>query len=484
MKILFVASEVSPFVKTGGLADATGELARELKSLGHDVRIFMPGYQAVQKAGVPLRKARKSVEVPIGTALSKGFLRQTYLDDVPVYLLENKEYFDRDYLYGTPEGDYPDNHRRFAFFCRGILEVLKKMDFRPDVFHCHDWQSAMVPIVLRYEHHNDAFFAKTATLFTIHNLAYQGVFPRENLEEMGLNKTCYRVERLEFHGQVNLLKGAVLTADLVNTVSETYCREIQTPEYACGLEGVLAARRNDLSGIQNGLDYTIWNPAHDRGVFKNYSFDTINFKSANKKGLQKLLGLEINPNVPVIAMVSRLAEQKGFDLVEKLLPKFAAADLQLVILGTGDGNYLQRFSSFAKLGSSNVSFNLGFNPTLAPNIYAGADMFLMPSRFEPCGLSQMIALKYGTVPVARKTGGISDTVFDERDGAKQPNGFTFDDYTPEALWEALERALAVYQNKAKWRKLQKNGMTADFSWTTAARKYESLYRQALDKKRG
>jgi starch synthase len=483
MKILFIASEVAPFAKTGGLADATSELAKELKRLGHDVRIFIPGYLTVQKMGVPLRKARKSVEVPIGAAVSKGFLRQTYLDDVPVYMLENKEYFDRDYLYGTPEGDYPDNHRRFAFFCRGILEVLKKMDFRPDVFHCHDWQAALIPIVLRYEHHNDAFFAKTATLFTIHNLAHQGVFPQETLEEMGLNKTCYRVERLEFHGQVNLLKGAILTADLLNTVSEKYCQEIQTPENGCGLDGVLATRSTDLCGIQNGLDYQVWNPANDRGLFKNYSLDSINFKAANKKGLQKLLGLEINPNVPVIGMVSRLAEQKGFDLVEKLLPKFAGAELQLVILGMGDGNYLQRFSSFAKLGSSNISFNLGFNPTLAPNIYAGADMFLMPSRFEPCGLAQMIALRYGTVPVVRKTGGLADTIFDERNGVKQPNGFSFDDYTPEALWDALERAIAAYQNKTKWRKLIKNGMTADFSWTATARKYELLYRRAIDKRR-
>ena len=484
MKILFVASELAPFAKTGGLGDAVSELAKELKRLGHDVRVFIPGYAAVQKMGIPLRKARKSVEVPIGAAISKGFLRQMYLDDVPVYLQENKEYFDREYLYGTQDGDYQDNHRRFAFFCRGILEVLKKMDFRPDVFHCHDWQSAMLPIVLRYEHHNDAFFAKTASIYTIHNLAFQGVFPVDALEEMGLNKTCYRAERLEFHGQLNLMKGAILTADLVSTVSEQYCREIQTPENGCGLDGVLLSRKEDLSGILNGLDGQIWNPEKDRGLFKNYSYETLNLKAANKKGLQKLLGLEINPTVPIIGMVSRLTEQKGFDLVEKLLPKFAAGELQLVILGTGDGNYLQRFSSFAKLGSNNISFSLGFNPTLAPNIYAGADIFLMPSRFEPCGLSQMIAMRYGTVPVVRKTGGLADTVFDERDGTKQPNGVTFDDYTPEALWAALERTLELYRNKAAWKKLIKKGMTADFSWTSSARKYEQLYRKALDRKVG
>ena len=484
MRILFVAPEVAPFAKTGGLADVTGSLAKELKLLGHDVRIIMPCYGDVRKQGIPLRKARKSVEVPIGGTVRKGFLRQAYLGDVPVYLLESKEYFEREGHYGTPEGDFPDNHQRFAFFCRGVLELLKKIDFRPDLLHCHDWQTALIPIILRYEHHNDAFFAGTSTLFTIHNLAYQGIFPRPALEEMGLNKTCYRVERLEFYGQVNLMKGALLTADLLNTVTPTYCAEIQTPEYGCGLDGVLASRKSDLCGILNGLDYSIWDPAHDRGIFKNYTADTLSGKAINKKGLQKLLGLPVDPQVPVIGMVSRLVEHKGFDLVEKILPKLAGMPLQLVILGTGDGNYLQRFASHAKLGSGNFSFNLGFNPALAPNIYAGADIFLMPSRFEPCGLGQMIALRYGALPVVRKTGGLVDTVRDERDDPRHPNGFSFDEYTPEALLEAIERALAAYGDRPRWRKLVRTGMGCDYSWSTSARQYEELYRRCLEKKRG
>ncbi len=484
MRILFVASEVAPFAKTGGLADMTASLAKELKHLGHDVRIIIPSYGAIRKLGIPLRKARKSVEVPIGDVVRKGFLRQAYLDDVPVYFLESKEFFDREGIYGTPEGDYPDNHRRFSFFCRGVLELLKKIDFRPDLLHCHDWQSALIPIILRYEHHNDAFFANTSTLFTIHNLAYQGIFPRTALEEMGLNKTCYRMERLEYFGQLNLMKGAILTADLLNTVSPAYCGEIQTPEYGCGLDGLLVSRENDLTGILNGLDYSVWSPAHDRGIFKNYTVETLAGKTANKKGLQKLLGLPVDPGLPVIGMVSRLVEQKGFDLVAKILPKLAGLPLQLVILGTGDSEYMQRFSSFAKLGSGNFSFNLGFNPALAPNIYAGSDIFLMPSRFEPCGLGQMIALRYGTVPVVRKTGGLADTVRDERDDSRHPNGFTFDDYTPEALLDAIERAVAAYGNKAKWRKLIRTGMASDYSWTTSARQYEELYRHCAEKQRG
>jgi starch synthase len=483
MKILMITSEVAPFAQTGGMADVTASLAKALKRLGHDVRLFMPNYRCIQKLGVPLRKARKSVEVPIGAMVSKGFLRQANLDDVPVYLLESREYFDRDELYGTVDGDYPDNHRRFAFFCRGILEVLKKLDFRPDLLHCHDWQAALVPIILRYEHHSDAFFAGTSTLFTIHNLAYQGVFPRTALEEMGLNKTCYRIERLEYYGQLNLMKGAILTSDLLNTVSESYCREIKTPEAGCGLDGVLSIRSGQLSGILNGLDTEEWDPATDQRIFKTYSADSLAAKSANKKGLQKQLGLEARPDVPLIGIVSRLVEQKGFDLLEQLLPRLAAEELQLVILGSGDSGYVQRFASLA--GSSrNVSFNPGFDPALAPKIYAGADLFLMPSRFEPCGLSQMIALRYGTVPVVRRTGGLADTVFEERAGVRQPNGFTFDDYTPEALWDALRRARLAYGNKARWRKLMRSGMAGDFSWLHSARQYEELYRRCLDKKRG
>ncbi|HEY5974552.1 MAG TPA: glycogen synthase GlgA [Geobacteraceae bacterium] len=483
MKILMISSEVAPFAQTGGMADVTASLAKALKRLGHDVRLFMPSYRCVQKLGVPLRKARKSVEVPIGEMVSKGYLRQAYLDDVPVYLLESKEYFDRDDLYGTSDGDYPDNHRRFAFFCRGILEVLKKLDFRPDLLHCHDWQTALVPIILRYEHHSDAFFANTATLFTIHNLAYQGVFPRTALEEMGLNKTCYRIERLEFFGQLNLMKGAILTSDLLNTVSESYCREIQTPEAGCGLDGVLSIRSGQLSGILNGLDTEEWDPASDQRIFKQFSPDSLAAKAINKKGLQKLLGLEVNPDVPLIGIVSRLVEQKGLNLLEQLLPRLAGEELQLVILGSGDSGISQRLSSFAKQ-SRNFSFNLGFNPELAPKIYAGADMFLMPSHFEPCGISQMIALRYGAVPVVRRTGGLGDTVTEERVGNRQPNGFTFDDYTPEALWEVIRRALEAYRNKAKWRKLMRSGMVCDFSWLHSARRYEELYRRCLEKKRG
>jgi starch synthase len=482
MKILFVASEVTPLAKTGGLADVAAALPKNLKKLGHDVRIMLPFYREVEKGGYGITKGRKSVEVAIGGETKRGLLRHTSLDDIPVYLLENREYFSRDCLYGTAAGDYPDNHRRFAFFCRGVLDLLKKLDFRPDVIHCHDWQTALIPLLLRHEKGADLFFSNTGVIFTIHNLAYQGQFPRETLAEMGLDASYFSVDCLEFYGKVNLMKGGILSADLITTVSETYCREIQTAEMGCGLDGVLGVRSADLFGVLNGLDYDHWNPATDRGIVKNYTATALAGKALNKKALQQQLGLETAQDVPLVGMVSRLSAQKGFDLVAETMEKFVGSRLQLVILGTGDEKYLRLLRDKKTLAAGNISLNIGFHAELAPKIYAGSDIFLMPSHYEPCGLGQMIALRYGAVPVVRRTGGLADTVFDQRDGAKEPNGFFFADYTPEAMWEALSRALKVYGDKAVWRKLMKRGMGCDYSWDASARKYEELYRRALAKK--
>ncbi len=481
MKILFVASEVSPLAKTGGLADVTGSLPKILKEMEHDIRIIMPFYKTVETAGFTIRKGRKGVEFPMGGAIQKGLLRQTSLGDIPVYLVENKEYFQRDFLYGSPSGDYPDNHRRFAFFCRAVLQLLKRMDFRPDIIHCHDWQTALIPIIMKYEHKEDPFFMRTAVIYTIHNLAYQGIFPKESLPEMGLDLSCFTVDRLEYYGNVNLMKGGILTADIINTVSETYCREIQTQEMGCGMDGLLRQRSHDLYGILNGIDYSLWNPETDREIFKNFTVSTLSGKAANKKKLQKLLGLDQVKDVPVLAMVTRLSAQKGLDLLEPLLPKFQAEKLQLVILGTGDEKYMQLLTDYKTTAPGNISINLEFRPHLAHQIYAGSDMFLMPSHYEPCGLGQLIALRYGTVPIVRKTGGLADTVFDARENYKEPNGFTFDDYTPEAFWEAITRALESYGERKKWEKIMRNGMNADFSWESSAKKYDELYRKGLKK---
>jgi starch synthase len=483
MKILFVASEVAPFAKTGGLADVAGALPRVLRKKGHDVRIIMPLYRCVTEDGFTIKKARKGVEVLINGTPERGMLRQTALDDIPVYLLEKKEYFHRPYLYGTPAGDYPDNSKRFGFFAHGVVDLLKRLDFRPDIIHCNDWQTALIPALIKYEHHEDPFFMKTGLVYTIHNLAYQGLFDREALPDLGLDPSYFTVDRIEYYNKVNLMKGGILTSDIVNTVSPTYCREIQTEEMGCGLDGVLRQRSQDLYGILNGIDYQDWNPVNDPNLFKNYTATALSGKAANKKGLQKALGLDIAPDVPLLAMVTRLSAQKGMDLLEKLLPKFAAERLQLVILGTGDEKYLKMLSNFQKKGARNVSINFAFDPALSRRIYAGSDMFLMPSHYEPCGLGQLIAFRYGSVPVVRKTGGLADTVFDSRDGVRDPNGFSFDDYTPKAFWAAVVRALEAYANRKTWDRMVRICMNLDYSWEHAAAEYESLYEKALNKVR-
>jgi starch synthase len=484
MKILFVASEVAPFAKTGGLADVTGSLPHELKRQGHDVRVIMPFYKTVTKGDFLIRKNRKSVEVTLGGSLYKGLLRHTLSVNIPVYLLENKEFFHRDYLYGTPAGDYADNHMRFAFFCRGVLELLKRMDYRPDVIHCHDWQTALIPILLKYEFAGDPFFADMATIFTIHNLAYQGLFPVATLDDMGLDRSCFDIERLEFFGNVNLMKGGILTADLVNTVSETYCEEILTEEQGCGLNGVLLSRLDALCGILNGIDYSLWDPATDHQISRNYTASALSGKAADKKALQKLFGLKPDADIPLVGMVSRMIAQKGFDLIEPLLPDFAAEKLQLVVIGSGDAKYVKIFKDIHARGAGNIALHDGFDPALARAVYAGSDIFLMPSHFEPCGLGQLIALRYGSVPLVRKTGGLRDTIVDEFDNGKEPNGFSFVEYTSAALWEELMHALQVYRDKDRWKKIVRRGMSSDFSWAQSAVKYEALYRRGIAKKRG
>jgi starch synthase len=339
-------------------------------------------------------------------------------------------------------------------------------------------------VILRYELNKDPFFAATATLLTIHNLAFQGIIPFAALGETGLDASCFTIDRLEYYGQVNLLKGAIISADLVNTVSGTYCREILTPEFGCGLEGVLAGRGDDLSGILNGIDQHEWNPATDRQISKTYSLQALAGRAANKRSLQRKLSLETSAGVPLIGMVTRMTEQKGLDLVVELLPHIANSGLQLALLGSGEPQYEQLLAPYRPGSHPTISYFQGFSPDLAAMIYAGTDIFLVPSRFEPCGLTQMIALRYGSVPVVRRVGGLADTVFDVQAGRRLPNGFTFTEYSVAALWEALSRATAAYADKAYWRKLQKVGMAGDYSWRGSARSYEELYRHGLARKGG
>jgi starch synthase len=483
MKILFVASEVAPFAKTGGLADVTGSLPKVLKRMGHDVRIILPFYATVAEARFPVSGVTERISVPFPDREETGLLHQTFLDEIPVYLLGHKDYFEREYLYGTPAGDYPDNPRRFAFFCRSVLALLKLWDFSPDLLHCHDWQTALIPLLLKYELHRDPLYQGTAVLYTIHNLAYQGLFPPESLVDMGLDRSYLTLDRLEFYGKVNLMKGAIQAADLVNTVSETYCREIQTPEQGCGMEGVLKMRGADLSGILNGLDYDEWDPASDREIFVPFDAGHPEGKAENKTELQDLLGLDRRSDIPLCGMVSRLSAQKGFDLVSELVPVLTAFRMQLVVLGDGEEKFVRLLTGAAGSRKGNLSFSFGFDSTLARRIYAGSDIFLMPSHYEPCGLGQLIALRYGAVPVVRKTGGLADTVLDPSDSS-EATGFSFREYGVPQFESAIARAIAAWQDRETWRGIMRRGMELDFSWDNSARLYEELYRRGIRKKRG
>lgn len=480
MKILFVASEVTPFAKTGGLADVIGSLPAALRQRGHDVRIIIPLYRAVKAVTGRVRRTRRSCDILLDGATRRAHLRIGDLEGAPVYFIEQDELFDREYCYGPPHSDYPDNPRRFAFFCRAALDLVKRLDFRPDIIHCHDWQTALIPLLLRHDLKDDPFYATAATIFTIHNLAYQGLFPVESLRDMGLDQALFTVSQLEFYGKVSLLKGGIVNADVITTVSPTYCREILTPEQGCGLDGVLAQRRSDLYGMVNGLDITTWDPETDGNLATTYSATALAGKKLVKRALRKELDLE-HGDGPLLGMVSRVVSQKGFDLIIELLPRFEAADVDLVILGSGDESYLRTLIDAAKRCRCIKICTGSFNDPLAHRIYAGSDIFLMPSRSEPCGLSQLIALRYGAVPVVRRTGGLADTVTDvsQRDGT----GFVFDEFSASALWEAIQRALAMYAVPEQWKKLVRRGMRKDVSWDTSAQRYEELYHAAMARRR-
>lgn len=453
LKVLFASSEVVPFTKTGGLADVSGSLPIALAAQGADVRVITPKYRTAKVGG------------------DSG----TIGDGVRVWFVENEDYFDRKELYGDRYGDYSDNLDRFSFFCRQALERCIKEGFAPDLIHCNDWQTALIPVYLNTIYKYDKFFERTKTLFTVHNIASQGLFAKEEFPKMGLDWALFHIHYFEFYGQINVMKAGIVYSDAVSTVSPTFAEEILTKEYGCGLEGVFKTREDVLYGILNGIDYNVWNPAADKKLLKNYSADTIDDKYINKEALQKELGLKVDYKIPMIGMVSRLADQKGMDLVARVLGDILNKKVQLVILGVGEQRYHVLLEKMAKAHPKNASMNLAFDHALADRIYAGCDMLLMPSRYEPCGLSQMIGFKYGTVPVARRTGGLKDSVFEFDANTKVGTGFTFSDYKPEAFFGAIRKALTAYQNRDVWRALVKKDMALDFSWKASAKEYMKLY---------
>lgn len=459
LKVLFAASEAAPFAKTGGLADVAGSLPIALAEMDIDVRLIIPKYGRIKVDGP---------ETVIGK-------------DVKVYFVENEEYFDRKELYGDKFGDYHDNLERFAFFSKEALERCKRENFQPDIIHCNDWQTALIPVYLNTLYKYDPFFAKTKVLYTVHNLAYQGLFNKDEFPKTGLDWGLFTIEYFEFYDKVNLMKAGLIYADAISTVSPAYAKEILTKEFGCGLEGVLKNRESVLSGILNGIDYNLWNPAADKRIAKNYSIETIGDKYINKEKLQKELALKIDRDIPMIGMISRLADQKGLDLLSKIIEELLSMKLQFVLLGTGDNKYHILFEKMAKIHNKNTSINLRFDAGLAQKIYAASDIFLMPSKYEPCGLGQMISLRYGTVPVVRETGGLKDSVKEFNQKTKEGNGFTFSEHRADHLFAALKRALNLYKNKAVWAALVKKVMSLDFSWEASAKEYVKLYQKIIGK---
>jgi len=477
LRILLISSEVEPFAKTGGLADVAGALPQALATLGHDVRVLMPKYRGVERHGT-LRTAVPRVRVPVGDRTTEGALLEGRLGRaVPVYFLAHDHYYDRPALYGTGQGDYLDNCERFIFFCRGALEALRALGWTPHVIHANDWQSGLVPVYLETLYKDDPALGEVGTLFTIHNLAYQGVFWHFDMPLTGLGWDLFTPAGLEFYGKLNFLKGGLVFADVLNTVSKAYAQEIQTAEFGCGLEGVLQYRRADLHGVVNGIDVAAWDPATDRDLTKPYSAEDLAGKAACKQALAQELGIEAD-GAPIIGIVSRLAAQKGLDLVLEALPELVEAGFELVLLGAGEPGLETAFGQAARASRGRIAIRTGFDNALARRIYAGADMFLMPSRYEPCGLGQMISMRYGTIPIVRRTGGLADTVVEARPARRTGTGFGFAEPTARALLEAATRALAAYREPALWRQLQRNAMAQDFSWPASAREYVALYRKA------
>ncbi len=484
MKITFAASEMVPFAKTGGLADVIGSLTAELHALGLEVSVFIPRYKTIDVQKLSLKTAVESLEIPVGTEKEKGkILSYVLANGVKVYFVDHRSYYQREQLYGDSQGDYPDNDRRFIFFQRAVLEGLKAMGHKPDVIHCHDWQTGLIPVYLKTLYAKDSFFQKVKTVFTIHNLAYQGNFPPDSLPATGLTWEQFRMERLEFYGKMSFLKGGLLDADQITTVSERYAQEIQSKEFGCGLEGILSKRSQALHGILNGIDIEEWNPEKDENIVSKFSVRHIEKKFPNKAFLQKENHLRAEPRTPLISIVTRLVDQKGMDILLPALEAILEMNAQFVLLGTGEERYHHIFREFAKKNKGRVGVHILFDTAMARHIYADSDIMLMPSYYEPCGLGQMIALRYGTIPVVRQTGGLADTItdFDSRMG--QGNGFVFEPYRPQALLETVQKAVEAYRNEKKWMELMHHAMSCDFSWTVSAKKYARLYETITNKRK-
>ena len=483
MHILFATPEAAPFAKTGGLADVSGALPRHLHDLGHNVAVIMPYFKMVRDSGASVQPTGDEFSVPVGQVPRKATLLRSHLpgSDTPVFFIQHDPYFDRDGLYTEQGLDFKDNCERFVFFSRAILEAAKRIFDTLDVVHCNDWQTALAPVYMKTLYADDPLIGKAASVLSIHNLAYQGLFWHWDMRLTGLDWSLFNWKQLEYFGKLNVLKGGIAFADSISTVSKRYAQEIQTSEFGVGLDPVIRTRAADLYGILNGIDYGVWNPETDKLLPAHYSPSDLAGKAACKAELQKRCGLPQRPDVPLMGAVSRLDKQKGFDLLADIIDDLMQEDVQFVLLGTGDPKYHAIFETIKLDYPQKAGINLAFNNALAHLIEAGSDMFLMPSRYEPCGLNQMYSLKYGSVPVVRATGGLADTITDYSEQTRETaNGFSFEEYTPRALLNTIKHALAVYRTP-EWRKLMLRGMQQDWSWTRSAAEYIEMYKKTIAK---
>ncbi len=490
LSIMYVASEVVPFAKTGGLADVAGAMPQIVRELGHDIRIMMPKYASVSERIFKIHDIKRLTDIPIkvGDETHLGSIKSSFITNlkskVQVYFLHNSEYFDRPGLYTDPKTlkDYPDNDDRFIFFARSVVQTLNRLGWIPDILHINDWQSGLIAAYARTIFRDEPQFKKIKIVFTVHNAAYQGIFDKSSFYKTGLPEEFFSPDYLEFNGKLNCLKAGLMFSDAITTVSPTYAKEIQSsPEYGCGLESLFYKLRRKTKAILNGADYSVWNPETDELIAATYSTEDLAPKLENKKELAEYFKLKFDPKTPIIGMVSRLVDQKGLDLLVKALKRILAMKCQLVILGTGEEKYHRLLKEAAKANKKQMGLELAFDEKLAHLIEAGSDMFLMPSKYEPCGLNQFYSLRYGTLPIVRKTGGLADTVVDLNEQPNSGTGFVFETYDARELVATVKRALAAFKDEKCWQRAMIRAMNKDFSWNKSAAQYIDLYRKLMKK---
>ncbi|MCP4726311.1 MAG: glycogen synthase GlgA [bacterium] len=490
LKILFLSSEVAPFAKTGGLADVSSSLPKALRELGHEVRIMMPKYKVVNERKFVLREVIRLKDIPIamGDDEIKINVKSAFTIDpikIQTYFIDHRPYFHRDGLYVDAKSgkEYPDNAERFTLFAKGVLETLKILSWQPNVIHCNDWQASLVPFLLKTQYKDDPFFNKISSVLTIHNVEFQGNFPAAAYKNTNIDDSLFfSGSDLEFYEKFSFLKTGIYYSDHVTTVSEQYALELQeSEEYGMGFEGIFKDVKKKFNGIVNGIDYSVWDPETDEKIPVNYTYGKVNLKKENKIELLKKFNLAYTEGVPVLGIVSRLTDQKGFDLLEEIAEDLFALDLQMVVIGMGEKKYHKMFDSLKKKYKGKLGVKFTFDEDLSHLVEAGADIFLMPSRFEPCGLNQLFSLRYGTVPVVRKVGGLADTITEFDEKTEKGNGFVFDKYSSKDFLAAIKRALKLFEDLKTWKKILKNGMKQDFSWNSSAKKYSKIYEKIIKK---